>query len=71
MEKTLQLHFAFARHCDIFYVTTTLCICLLKLRFLMTLELSFILVRSNYVLKLPLNLKKLSTASHFLNSLSN
>ena len=104
MEITLQLRFVFARHCDVFfitsqlrylfvhcsyvfwwrenyvifwfvwitygnnvtitfrlcwslwrifyYVTITLFICSLKLRFLMTLQLHYILVRSNYVLKL-------------------
>ena len=35
-----------------YYVTVTLFICSLQLRFLMTLELRYILVRPNYVLKL-------------------
>ena len=40
-----------ARHCDVFFylVTFMLFICSLQLHFLMTLELHYILVRSNYV----------------------
>ena len=45
MEITLQLRFAFARHFLLRHNTTF--ICSLKLRFLMTLELRYILVRSN------------------------
>ena len=45
MEITSQLRYVFAGH--FCYVTITLFICLLQLRFLMTLELRFILVRSD------------------------
>ena len=54
MEITLQLRFVFARHCDVFFITSQLryfFVCC-SYFFLMTLELGYILVRSNYVLKL-------------------
>ena len=50
MEIMLQLRFAFVRHCEVTllrqdynfcYVTFTLFICLMQLRFLMTLELRY------------------------------
>ena len=44
MEITSQLRYVFAGH--FYYVTITLFICFLQLRFLMTLELRYILVRS-------------------------
>ena len=52
MEITLQLCFVFARHCDVFFITS-------QLRYLLarcSYELRYILVRLNYVLKLRYNM---------------
>ena len=53
METTLELRFVFARPCDVFLLRHNHVIYLfVVVTFLMTLELCYILVRSNYVLKL-------------------
>ena len=53
MKTTLQLRFVFGRHCNIFFITSQLRFCLFDIvTFFMTLELRYIMVRSNYVRKL-------------------
>ena len=52
MERTLKLRFGFVRHCDVFLLRQNYVInCSKCLRFFKTLELSYILVRSNYLWK--------------------
>ena len=60
MEKTLQLSFAFARHCDVILLRHNDIVLLRRIyviylfdvvTFLITLELRYILVRLNYVWK--------------------
>ena len=50
MKITLQLRFAFVRHCDVFLLRYNEVISLFNVvAFFMTLELRYILERSNYV----------------------
>ena len=53
MEKTFQLRYVFARHCEVILSRQNYVMYLLDVvTFLITFKLRYILVRSNYILKL-------------------
>ena len=54
MEITLRLRFVFVRHCDVFFITSQLRYLFVRcgLFVFMTLELRYILVSSNCIMKL-------------------